>query len=256
MSSKRVIIGVITNIACIGIGLAVGYLLGSKHCDDEIEVLKAIGEAKDRRNEVLKHELDGYSERIEVLARKNVYLQQRVDFIDAQAAKENGENRAEYEEIASKYTETPSVRRSEIVNEEKPEEVLRRLRTQKEVEEGFPKDFEDDGEEMEKIDEPDAYDRHGKRKIGIEIIDEERYFDECETYSKSEVVYYAGDKVLCDTDGSVMDVFSTVGPRAMDLISEKNQTIYARNHTYAIDYEITYDQRSYANEVVGLDLGD
>lgn len=83
-------------------------------------------------------------------------------------------------------------------------------------------------------------------------ISEMDFINTGESQEKVTITYFAGDDVLCDTDETVMDVYSTVGPDALEHFDE-SKVAYARNEKLGIDYEICWDSRSYSLAVHGID---
>lgn len=78
-------------------------------------------------------------------------------------------------------------------------------------------------------------DRNGKPPY---IIPEDEYMHGDDSYAKCCVTLYIKDRVLCDTDGSVMDIPRVIGDLAADLCVNGNTDVYVRNERLGCDYEV------------------
>lgn len=75
-------------------------------------------------------------------------------------------------------------------------------------------------------------------------------------YQKEQLTYYAKDDVLADEDDTVMDVKSICGYDILDqLDGDVTTVIFVRNPDLEIDYEIEWENKSYAEYVLGEDPG-
>lgn len=84
------------------------------------------------------------------------------------------------------------------------------------------------------------------------IISEEDYASDWR-FEKVAITYYIDDDTLADTDETIMDIRSTVSREAIDeLVMNELDAIYVRNEKIGIDYEITYRETKYSEEVLGL----
>lgn len=92
-----------------------------------------------------------------------------------------------------------------------------------------------------------------KLRDPFQILEEEyindRYFE------KVSVVYYDGDGTLSDEDESMMDIGSSIGLEAIDLLDDYDP-LYIRNEKLGIDYEITVSPLAYSEYVLGIQPKD
>lgn len=95
------------------------------------------------------------------------------------------------------------------------------------------------------------------KNIEIEVL-EEGEFSESDN-EKMTVWFYGQDKALIDDDEQPIDnILDCVGSDIIDNpenyfnIPEKT-TIYLRNHTMGIDFEVIYLDKSYSKDVLGLE---
>lgn len=77
-------------------------------------------------------------------------------------------------------------------------------------------------------------------------------FDELPEYDKLTVTYYSGDMTLTDDKDELMDIESTVGHEALNVLGSDNPCIYVRNDRIAVDYEILWVEAGFA-ELNGVD---
>ncbi len=124
-------------------------------------------------------------------------------------------------------------------------------------------DDDEDGEECD-LDDPDASDM-----FDIELISEERYFtemtaislyggepfsDELEEFDKVQLKYYSEDNVLLDENDDEIApglVKTVIGEEALlnfGLDSENPNTVYVRNHSLNVDYEVLKFEDRYYND--------
>ena len=91
-------------------------------------------------------------------------------------------------------------------------------------------------------------------KITPYIITPEEYNDS--DYEVVTLVWYS-DKILADTDGNIIhNVNEVIGPEALSTFGRYlDDTVYVRDETKKIDYEIIWDTRKYAaaNDLDSLD---
>ena len=73
-------------------------------------------------------------------------------------------------------------------------------------------------------------------------------------YQKEQLTYYAKDDTLADEDDTVVDVKSICGYDILDqLDGDTTKVIFVRNPDLEIDYEIEWEDKSYAEYVLGED---
>lgn len=88
------------------------------------------------------------------------------------------------------------------------------------------------------------------------LITIDQFHEENDHYDKNSIVYYAGDLVLADeTEAEIHDIPNTVAADFMDHFGEMSgdeNIVYYRNDRLSIDFEISRDSRTYAEQVLGL----
>lgn len=113
---------------------------------------------------------------------------------------------------------------------------------------GIYSDLEDDDDVREINEEP------GTREPHIISADEYRD-DETELQQKLSIVYFDADDTLVDERSVPMrDLAATVGEdfwQHFGELSEDAEIVYIRNRRIQIDFEITRDERGYAETVLG-----
>jgi hypothetical protein len=84
------------------------------------------------------------------------------------------------------------------------------------------------------------------------VIEEEDFAETHLEYDKNTLTYYMGDETLADpSDGAIDDPESLVGPNSLDLLDAVD-TIYVRNVSSGVDFEIVRHQGSFAEVVHGI----
>lgn len=87
---------------------------------------------------------------------------------------------------------------------------------------------------------------------------DERY--DKDGYTHTELTYYAGDDVLCDTDDKpVEDIDKVVGVANMEKFghgSGDKDVVFIRNDTLELEVEVTRDEGSYSEVVHGIQHSD
>lgn len=136
-----------------------------------------------------------------------------------------------------------------------------------------PEDDEDDAEEEsdDAYVQEDSSDDHPEPKITniwqytkdhphpedeAYVITFEQFNNEHDDYDKSDLVYYEGDDILVDSQESPIDnVEDLIGPDALtrfgDGSRDKNM-VYVRNDRIAMDFEVSRDERSYTEVIIGI----
>jgi hypothetical protein len=87
------------------------------------------------------------------------------------------------------------------------------------------------------------------------VISHEEFFEEQLAYSKLSITYYVADETLADDkDGVIPNTHATVGPgftTKFGQLSGDPNVLFVRNERIEVDFEITKDQRSYTEVVLG-----
>lgn len=84
------------------------------------------------------------------------------------------------------------------------------------------------------------------------IISEEEYQHDAETHDKVNLSWYPADGVLADlSDQPIADIESTVGINNLNHLSMESPTLYVRNDRREADFEITYEEGTYHDTVLG-----
>lgn len=107
---------------------------------------------------------------------------------------------------------------------------------------------------------PDEYDmeeERDNRKNGVPyVVTLQEYEDAVDGFEQEVLTYFIGDDTLVDENEQVIDdVEGTVGKanlRKFGLGSGDGKTVYIRNETRALDFEVIRSDSSYAEEVLGL----
>ena len=84
-------------------------------------------------------------------------------------------------------------------------------------------------------------------------------FDEFDEYETGELTYYADGILADDGDDIIDDIESIVGEDSLLHFGEYEDdpdTVYVRNDRLKTDYEITRDERRYADVMDGYPIGD
>lgn len=88
------------------------------------------------------------------------------------------------------------------------------------------------------------------------LITVDQFHQEHDDYDKNSIVWYAGDLVLADeTEAEIHDIPNTVGADFAEhfgYMSLDANIVYYRNDRLGIDFEISFDPRTYAEIVIGL----
>lgn len=88
------------------------------------------------------------------------------------------------------------------------------------------------------------------------ISEEEFNYDKSE-YTKASLLFFPTDRVLCDDrDRVVEDVDTSVGEDNLDLFSPENPIVYVRNNRLEADFEITLENGSFDEFMIGASLDD
>lgn len=78
--------------------------------------------------------------------------------------------------------------------------------------------------------------------------------EEFPEYQTLSIVWYEGDKVLADDqEAPIRDVVGTVGPVSRAIfggVSDDDNIAYVRNDKLHVDFEIAWDNRSYADVIL------
>lgn len=86
------------------------------------------------------------------------------------------------------------------------------------------------------------------------VISEEQFSEEHPEFTKSTLIYYARDGVIAEEDDSLLDdQLGAVGDDWITKIDKQHPVIFVRNPKLGIDYEIDWDSRSYAVDIMGMD---
>lgn len=88
------------------------------------------------------------------------------------------------------------------------------------------------------------------------VITFDQFNDEHDDYDKGDLTYYEGDDTLVDSQESpIDDVEGLIGPDALDRFgdgSNSRDIVYVRNDRVSMDFEISRDDRSYTEHVLGI----
>jgi hypothetical protein len=84
------------------------------------------------------------------------------------------------------------------------------------------------------------------------IISDVEFSEEYDHHEKLTLLYYRLDDVLCDdTDDVVEDAEEVIGLEALDAL-DRETTVWVRNETLGMDYEVIGLNKSYAEDVHGI----
>lgn len=90
--------------------------------------------------------------------------------------------------------------------------------------------------------------------IDIQVIPPEDFGEY--GYKAESLTYYADEVLAYDTDEKITNIDKIVGSDALNSFGEyEDDSVFVRNHTLKIDYEILKDTRRYS-DVVGTDVED
>lgn len=108
--------------------------------------------------------------------------------------------------------------------------------------------------------EVNPIDQEEKDLSGPYVISEEQFSEENLHYDKLSITWYREDNVVCDETEEIMEDFGhVIGFDNLNMrhthITHPN-TIYVRNDAIDIDYEITVNQSSYKEIVMGFPVED
>jgi hypothetical protein len=127
--------------------------------------------------------------------------------------------------------------------------------------EGYTGDYEDDeddagGDGADQQDHPETREVRASTQLAEVppyLIKEWQFFEECETYSKSSVTWFAGGEgVLVDErDVPMDDVLRTTGMEFINVFMKPDRptSAYVRNDRIEHDFEIVWDGRAYSDVV-------
>lgn len=91
------------------------------------------------------------------------------------------------------------------------------------------------------------------------VITFDQYNDEHDDYDKGDLTYYEGDDILVDSQESpIDDVEGLIGPDALTRFgdgSKSRDIVYVRNDRISMDFEISRDERSYTEHIIGVHDG-
>ena len=92
------------------------------------------------------------------------------------------------------------------------------------------------------------------------IIPVDEFFDGNQTFDKVTLNYYEKDGALVDSDEELIhDVANTIGEDTLERfgdLSDDDDVVYVRNEKLSIDYEIIRVYNSYAQDVLGIEMGE
>lgn len=129
------------------------------------------------------------------------------------------------------------------------ETVLRERHIIPASEKDHPRD--DEPEEHEQTEDADLSD-------GPYTITAEEFFQTNDNYEKISLNYYSGDNVLTDaSDGPIPDIEPLVGSHNLTKFGEKSgdaNVVYVRNEASKCDLEITLNENTYAEIVLGVPI--
>lgn len=84
------------------------------------------------------------------------------------------------------------------------------------------------------------------------IISEHQYVNECPQYDKDTLYYYLIDSALCDENEDLVDDIAKNVGDALSNFNNHCTTLWVRNETRSIDYEIISLPQSYSEVVCGI----
>lgn len=88
----------------------------------------------------------------------------------------------------------------------------------------------------------------------IRVIDDIQFNEEYNNHDKISLYYYREDDILCEENEELIDdIEGTIGYDAMNLLGTETN-VWVRNENLAIDYEIIALNKSYSEDVLGLDM--
>lgn len=92
------------------------------------------------------------------------------------------------------------------------------------------------------------------------IMDVEKFFEDDKMQDKVTLTYYAADGALVDDNEELItDINNTVGHMTLQnfgKLSDGPDVVYVRNEKLGIDYEIIRVYNSYAEDVLGIEMGE
>lgn len=104
------------------------------------------------------------------------------------------------------------------------------------------------------MDEPLDWPPPSRDKTKPYVISPAEFSESLVGWQQLSITYYAGDKVLADdAEQPIRDVLMTTGPISREGfggISEDPSIRYIRNEKLELDFEIRWDDRSYAEAVL------
>lgn len=162
------------------------------------------------------------------------------------------------EDLAGKYSETESVEAAEALKEY--QDGPRQYNKVQPAPEAAAETVESNVFLNGKAVVPEDFDLDEEKKTrSIEapyIISKDEFMENDEGYAQSAITYFAGDDVLADErDQPIEDVESTVGVDNLSRFghgSGDKNVVYIRNERTEMDFEISYSEGKFAEEVLGF----
>lgn len=226
-------------LASFGIGAGVGYLLGKRKTDKDLDI------AFNEINEIKSEQLALDFKRVEMDREFNKQIQQSIIVI--RELKESGA-------VFLTNLKHPADQDLDKSVKAHPSNEVRRITVappQEDNENIVINVFPDENDDWD-------YDEEVKHRSPDHpyIIHRDEYFSNEEDYRQTTLTFYEGDQILCDEDDTpVYNPEKIVGTLKFGHGSQDISICYVRNDTLMAEYEVLIDHGYYQQEVLGAEVG-